>query len=101
MRWSRPELACPLSQTHFGESFNDETVRFSSPILGPDALRIAADAFEAALQSFHEGVCEIEPHKARQLLAQHIIVEAQRGQRDPQRLRDAALKHLETIVRVG
>ena len=66
------------------------------PILGPDALRIAADAFEAALQSFHEGVCEIEPHKARQLLARHIIVEAQRGQRDPQRLRDAALKHLET-----
>jgi hypothetical protein len=30
-----------------------------NPILGPDALRIAADAFEAALQSFHEGVCEI------------------------------------------
>jgi hypothetical protein len=69
---------------------------FPRPILGPDALRIAADAFEAALQSFHEGVCEIEPHKARQLLARHIIVEAQRGQRDPQRLRDAALKHLET-----
>ena len=65
-------------------------------ILGPDALRIAADAFEAALQSFHEGICEIEPHKARLLLARHIIVEAQRGQRDPQRLRDAALKHLET-----
>src|SRR3954470_21079031 len=49
MRWSRPELACPLSQAHSGENVQ-LTGLYDFPrnsILGPDALRIAADAFEA------------------------------------------------------
>src|SRR4051812_35549462 len=34
-------------------------------VLGPNDLRLAADAFEAALQSLDESACEVAPHAAR------------------------------------
>jgi hypothetical protein len=63
-------------------------------VLGPDDLRLAADAFEAALQSLNESVCAVAPHAARQLLAHYIIEKALSGQCDPRQLREGALAHL-------
>ena len=63
-------------------------------ILGPDDLRLASDAFEAALCSVNETTTDIHPYTVRQVLARFIINEALRGQRDLQRLRDGALAYL-------
>jgi len=63
-------------------------------VLGPDDLRVAADVFEAALQSLDESACEIPPHAARQLLAQYIIEKALNGYRDPKQLGEGALANL-------
>jgi hypothetical protein len=57
-------------------------------------LRIAADAFEAALQSFPEQARELRPYTARQLLARYIIERALDGERDPTRLKEGALSDL-------
>ena len=63
-------------------------------VLGPNDLRLAANAFEAALQSLDESACEIPPHAARQLLAQYIIEKALNGYRDPKQLGEGALANL-------
>ena len=65
-------------------------------VLGPDDLRIAADAFEDALKSMHEDDCEVSPHTARQMLARYIVEKALAGERDRGRLRDGALDVLRT-----
>ncbi len=62
--------------------------------LCPDDLRIAADAFEAALQSFPEQARELRPYTARHLLARYIIERALGGERDPTRLKEGALSYL-------
>ena len=54
--------------------------------LGPDDLRLASEAFEAALFSLDEGTTAIHPYTARQVLARYIIHQALRGQRDLHRL---------------
>ena len=63
-------------------------------VLGPDDLRVAADVFEAALQSLDESACEVAPHAARQLLARYIIENALSGRRDPNQLCEGALLYL-------
>jgi len=63
-------------------------------VLGPNDLRLAANAFEAALQSLDESACEVAPHAARQLLARYIIENALSGRRDPNQLCEGALLYL-------
>jgi len=67
----------------------------SRPILGPDDLRLAADVFEQALQRVDERASVIAPHATRHLLARHIIETTLAGERDPDRLLEGALAHLD------
>jgi hypothetical protein len=60
-------------------------------VLGPDDLRLAADAFEAALHCIGESTCEHSPHATRRLLAHYVIERALAGERDFVALRDGAL----------
>jgi len=62
--------------------------------LGPDDLRVAATAFEAALVRFRQATTYITPHSARQALAFFVIDRALSGERDEARLRDEALRLL-------
>jgi hypothetical protein len=69
----------------------------------PASIRILSDALEEAWQSsgatFHIGVKAL---KTRNILARCIIELAKLGERDPGRLRDAALAHLaESRIRKG
>jgi hypothetical protein len=66
----------------------------SSQALGPDDLRLAADAFEAALHSLDESTCNGPPHAARRLLARYVIERTLSGERDVTVLRDGALSWL-------
>ncbi len=69
--------------------------QFPQPqVLSPDDLRIAADAFEEALQLLPPEAHELEPYTARQLLARYVIDNALSGVRDPIRLRDGALDYV-------
>ncbi len=61
------------------------------PVLGPEDLRKAADAFEAALGLIPEDAHDLKPYTARQLLARFVIESALAGEREPIRLRDGAL----------
>jgi hypothetical protein len=63
-------------------------------VLGPDDLRLASQAFEAALFCLDEATTPIHPYTARHMLARYIIQHALRGQRDLHRLRDGALAYL-------
>jgi hypothetical protein len=65
-------------------------------VLDPDDLRLAADAFEGALQSLPEQARELRPYTARHLLARYIIERALNGERDPTRLMESALNSLST-----
>jgi hypothetical protein len=67
-------------------------------VLDPDDLRLAADAFEAALQSLPEQARELRPYTARHLLARYIIERALDGERDPARLMEGALNSLSIDV---
>jgi hypothetical protein len=64
--------------------------------LGPDDLRVAAEAFEAALNNLNEGFGAIDAYSARQSLARFIMDRTLRGERDRLRLTKAALKDLQT-----
>jgi hypothetical protein len=68
------------------------------PYLGPDGLRLAAEAFDAALHSMGEGVCDFSGHRVRRLLARHVMEQALRGYRDPTLLRAGALDSLKRAV---
>jgi hypothetical protein len=62
--------------------------------LGPDDLRMAASAFDAALRSLDESSSAIDAYSARQALAKFIMESTLRGERDPAHLTKAALEHL-------
>jgi hypothetical protein len=49
---------------------------------------------EAALHSVDEAITDVHPYTVRQVLAQYIIHQALRGQRDPNRVREGALAYL-------
>jgi hypothetical protein len=61
--------------------------------LTPHDLRLAADAFEAALHGLDESV-PIDPFTARRTLARYVIEHVFDGERDPGRLSAGALEHL-------
>jgi hypothetical protein len=64
------------------------------PVLTPDDLHLAADAFGAALRQLDESTCRVHPYAARQLLARYIIERTFSGDRDPEALCDGALEYL-------
>ena len=65
----------------------------AGPHLCPNGLRMAADAYDAALTSISENI-EVEPYSARRLLARYIIYRALAGDRDADRMREGALEYL-------
>jgi hypothetical protein len=67
--------------------------------LGPDGLRLAAEAYEGALHIMNEDLAALPPHRARRLVARYVMHEALRGQRDPVLLREGAMKYLRRVAR--
>ena len=58
---------------------------FTSPgVFGPEAIAGMSEAYEAALAS--------QPNAVREAIAGRIIAAARFGERDPARLREAALR---------
>lgn len=53
--------------------------------------RVMGEAFDAACDSLHDTG---QPHLVREVIAQRVILAAQRGERDPARLRDIGLAAL-------
>jgi hypothetical protein len=68
--------------------------------LGPDGVRIATEAYEAALRDASEYLEKLPPHTARRIVARCVIGDALRGQRDPGRLRDRAVAYVKRVVTV-
>jgi hypothetical protein len=60
--------------------------------------KLMGEAFEAACRQLHE---KGMPPVIQEILAKRIIEAAQRGERDPQRLRDAALSAIRPNDRPG
>ena len=75
--------------------------RVAQNILAPDDLRMAADAFDAALRALSEIGCPYEPHTARQIIARYIIERALDGERDAAKLGAGALMCLDLIGSAG
>ncbi|WP_046868720.1 hypothetical protein [Microvirga massiliensis] len=75
----------------------DSILSHNDQSLDPDDLRIAADAFEAALPALDESIPN--PHAARQNLARFVIERAFRGERDAARLHADALDYVGVIRR--
>jgi hypothetical protein len=71
------------------------------PYLGPDGLRLAAQAYEAALREIGEDLRDIPGHRARRIVARCVIREALRGRRDPGRLRGRAVAILKRVARTA
>jgi hypothetical protein len=69
------------------------------PYLGPDGLRIAAQAFEAAMEEVGADTRDLPPHRARRIVARCVVREALRGHRDPSRLQDRAVTVVKRIAR--
>lgn len=63
-------------------------------VLDPDGLSAAAQAFQASLEAVDDSFGELRTYQLRQLLAQHIIEHALRGEHDPVRLQQAAVTYL-------
>jgi hypothetical protein len=70
---------------------------FPAQALGPEDLRLAAEAFEAALRRLDESTCETSPHTIRRLMAQYVIEHALNGERELKALRDGALAYVAAI----
>jgi hypothetical protein len=68
--------------------------------LGPDGLRIATEAYEAALSDASEYLEKLPPHRARRIVAKCVIREALRGHRDPGRLRERAVAYVKRVATV-
>ena len=64
--------------------------------LHPDDLRMAADAFEAALRHLDESV-PVDPFTSRRMLARYVIEHMFDGERDPEQLYKGALEHLRRV----
>jgi hypothetical protein len=58
---------------------------------GPEAIAAMSEAYEAALEELHDFS---QPQIAREMIARRIIAAASSGERDPVRLRAAALDSL-------
>jgi hypothetical protein len=69
------------------------------PYLGPDGLRIAGQAYEAALHAVNEELWSFPPHRLRRVIARCVIRAALKGHRDPQRLRDRAVALLKRVAK--
>ena len=69
--------------------------------LGPDGLRIATEAYEAALRDASEYLEKLPPHRARRIVARWVIREALRGHRDPGRLRERAVAYVKRVAIVS
>src|SRR4051812_19747417 len=69
--------------------------------LGPDDLRMAADAFEAALRAVDERICLHNPYAARRIIGRYIIERALAGERDPVKLRKARSRAWSYWERLG
>ncbi len=69
-----------------------------SQILLPDDLRLAAEAFDEAVNSLPPEAYELRCHAVRRLLALHVMDEALGGVRDPALLRDGALTYLAVVT---
>jgi hypothetical protein len=69
------------------------------PYLGPDGLRIAAEAYEAAMQELGEQLRTLPGHQARRMVAKCVIRQALKGQRDPGRLRERAVAIVKRVAR--
>ena len=67
-------------------------------VLGPADLAAAAAAFQASLEVVDDGIDGVNTYRLRQLLARQVMEHALQGERDPERLRDAAVQHLELIL---
>ena len=69
--------------------------RFADGVFFPEEVQILVAAFDdawAKLQSSHAPFAEAPA--AQEILAKHIIMAAQRGERNPRQLTDDALLHL-------
>ena len=64
--------------------------------LQPDDLRMAADAFEAALRHLDESV-PVDPFTSRRMLARYVIEHMFDGERDLEQLYKGALDHLRRV----
>jgi hypothetical protein len=62
-------------------------------VLAPEDIRVAASAFESALNSL-DGAAQAE--STRETVARYIMERTLQGERDPNRLRDGALAYLRT-----
>ena len=71
----------------------------NQPHLVPDGLRIAGQAYEAALHAVSEELWRFPPHRIRRVVARCVIRAALKGHRDPQRLRDRAIALLKRLAR--
>ena len=68
---------------------------FAQNTLGPAELRLAGEAFEAALVEVSES--ELHPYAIRKSLAQHVMQSIFAGERDAMRLREGALASLRRL----
>jgi len=80
--------------------------RADASAFDPEVIEILNDAFEGAWQSLNTGGSNVHlgghEEQTSEILARCIIELAKLGERDPHRLRDAALAHLaEANVRRG
>ena len=82
-----------------------EIRRYVGPLrteaLGPEDLRLAADAFEAALYALDETTDDIDPYMARQAIARSIMESVLRGERDPDQLTELALRDFARAISAG
>ena len=80
---------------------SDQRFLVTMNTLGPDDLRIATEAFEAALRCLHETTRPYSLHKMRLVLARYIMERALEGERDLAKLRQGALMCLDLIGSAG
>jgi hypothetical protein len=68
---------------------------FARNTLGPEDLRLASEAFDAALAEVGES--ELHPYEIRKNLAQQVMQKIFAGERDRETLRKGALTALRTV----
>jgi hypothetical protein len=64
---------------------------FEGPAFEPEATRLLGQAYDLACRGLHD---KGQPDIIREMIAERIISLAVKGQRDPQKLSEAALKSL-------
>jgi hypothetical protein len=60
-------------------------------VFGPEAIAAISEAYKASLKELHDTG---QPQNVREIIAARIIAAARTGERDPGRLREAALPWL-------